>query len=94
MAASVTKHEWRVRARANSQGLRIDHARIRSGIARFVERAQLELEQPPAWVVATSMSAVSNTQFSTFSTPASGTRSSSTSVMSRAPSRSKKPVPR
>ena len=52
MAASVTKHEWRVQARANSQGLRIDHARIRSGIARFVERAQLELEQPPAWVVA------------------------------------------
>ncbi len=52
MAAPITKHEWRLRAKANSQDLRIDHPRIRAGIARFVERAQLELEQPPAWVVA------------------------------------------
>ncbi len=45
------KKEWRERARANSEGLRIDHARIRAGIARFVDRAQLEGEEPPAWVV-------------------------------------------
>ncbi|MDA3039979.1 MAG: 5-formyltetrahydrofolate cyclo-ligase [Actinomycetota bacterium] len=46
------KDEWRRRARANSQGLRIDHVRIREGVARFVERAKLEREEPPAWVVA------------------------------------------
>lgn len=45
------KDQWRARARANSQALRIDHARIRAGIDRFVDRAQLEREQPPAWVV-------------------------------------------